>query len=688
MSSGAPSGDSDDLRPVPLQVELDRLPEPTQEAGLEIVGTLGAGGQGQVLLAFDPVLQRQVALKRLDPDAAPDPTAARRLRREVQVTAQLEHPGIVPVFGAYRGRHGGIEYAMRVVRGDTLRDLLEAVRERARRGQPVGPERDLRARLEIFVRVCDAVAHAHGAGVIHRDLKPTNVMLGAGREVLVLDWGLAKAAGGTEPVAEGEEGTHMTADGQAIGSPRYMSPEQGRCDDVDARSDQYALGLILFELVTLRPAIEPGPLIAVVVKVVHGRKEPWRHLVPRTPLPRALEAVVARATAKEPDQRYPDVAALAADVRRFLRDEPVSAYHEGLGERAQRWVSRHRRTALLLPAAMAVAALLALAALSVAAVVSVEATRLSAAARADARADQLAVAAGRAQAIDAELLRFEGLVRLLAGAAEVALQRPAPPAELWLPEAMATAPGLVDARYYGLPSSLEVADQYLPPGADLEVMRPQLDQLATLEQHLLDTLLLSLAPDAPVWPPERQRDAVLQEGAPVVWTYVATEQGGIVGIPANGDFEDGYDPRAMPWYAAGRTGWGPRWSSLAADESGMGLLLTCSAPLRARDGSVLGVAALDLAFAWVVEELLHPAELGGGVEAFLIDGAGLVVVRSSQRDTAREVTRYTPEPFPWSGVLPELQARPRGFAVSQGREVVWARLAAVPWTYALVEGGP
>ncbi|NUQ11600.1 MAG: serine/threonine protein kinase [Gemmatimonadaceae bacterium] len=291
----------------------ESLDHPDAGDRYEVHDLLGRGGMGAVYRATDRVLQREVALKVLAIELDQS-EAVRRLEREARVLAQLEHPGIVAVHDAGRLADGRPFYVMRLVRGRRLDELAPA----EGRGQL----------LRRFLAVCDAVSFAHSRGVIHRDLKPGNVMIGEFGEVLVLDWGVAKLAGGPADAASARIAPteEHTGDGIAVGTPGFMAPEQasGRLADVDARADVYGLGQLLRGLL--------------------GRE--------RSPAP--LRAIVARATALEPGGRYPSVDALAADVRAWLDGLAVSAYAERPWERAARFYRRNEALVLLLLAYLAV----------------------------------------------------------------------------------------------------------------------------------------------------------------------------------------------------------------------------------------------------------------------------------------------------------------------------------------------
>jgi serine/threonine-protein kinase len=302
------------------------------------------GGLGEVFVAIDRELRRQVALKEIQDRHAADAVSRERFVREAEITGRLEHPGIVPVYGLGRYPDGRPFYAMRFIKGETLRDAI-----RDYHAMPPGPGRRLAFRelLQRFVAVCNAVAFAHSQGVVHRDLKPNNVMLGGYGETLVVDWGLAKYVShddpGGEPSGEPVSGdSDMTAAGSVMGTPAFMSPEQaeGRTADTGPSADVYSLGATLYELLTDRPPVNEGDLAEVIAAVREGRFPPPRRV--NADVPRALEAVCLKAMALKPADRYAGAAELARDVERWLADEPVSAYREPWPTRVARWGRRHR----------------------------------------------------------------------------------------------------------------------------------------------------------------------------------------------------------------------------------------------------------------------------------------------------------------------------------------------------------
>jgi len=316
---------------LPLPTRAEPGPDDTL-AGLPIVareritlrGLHSSGGIGEVWRAYDEVLDREVALKRLRRDKADSPANRARFFREARLTGQLDHPGIVPVYDystTEDGRH--CFYTMRFLRGRTLLEVIaEFHRDRVAQGLPLVSGRFLDL-LGHFTSVCNTVAFAHSRGVIHRDLKGDNVIVGDYGEVVVLDWGLAKQLGepdGAQDLVGGSaaEDASKTMQGQLLGTPAYMAPEQalGLIDRIDQRTDVYGLAAILYEILTGEPPFRSGTLDEIMDAVVTTPPIAPSDKLPG--VPPQLERVCLRGLAKSIDERLQSAAELAAEVREWV----------------------------------------------------------------------------------------------------------------------------------------------------------------------------------------------------------------------------------------------------------------------------------------------------------------------------------------------------------------------------------
>jgi len=302
------------------------------------------GGIGEVHVARDEQFDRQVAVKIIQKWQMDSDEDRRRFAREVEITGRLEHPGVVPVYAAGRCDDGRPYYAMKFLEGQTLR---EAIREVHRNGGPGGEnEVEFRRLLGRFVQVCETIAYAHHRGVLHRDVKPTNVVLGRHGETVVIDWGLAKQVGEPgDPATRsvGDVDDDLTSIGMFIGTPWFMAPEQfvGDRERQGPASDIYSLGVTLYVLLTdTGPFRDYQGLIDLQDRVLRGDFPRPAQVEPRTPGP--LEAICLKAMAVDPEARYPSATALAREIEHWLADEPVAAHREGPVDRLARWGRRHR----------------------------------------------------------------------------------------------------------------------------------------------------------------------------------------------------------------------------------------------------------------------------------------------------------------------------------------------------------
>lgn len=312
------------------------------------------GGVGRVWIAHDRNLDRQVALKDLQPRFIENPEVRAQFLREAHITGKLEHPNIVPV---YQMRHGNdlVDpfYTMRLVEGKTLREL--AADYHAKHPDHPHHRRELVQLLNILATVCQTVAYAHSQGVIHRDLKPDNVVVGSYGEIFVLDWGLAKflqepdganpSIGDTTTMENLDTGglDAETVEHSVIGTPAYMAPEQaaGQIDRIGIATDVYGLGTILFEVLTGQPPHRAQDAQELLHEIQH-HPSPVAGDLCRT-VPAALNAICSTAMAKAPASRHASPLELRDDIQSWIADEPISCYGEPWWERCGRWVRGHRR---------------------------------------------------------------------------------------------------------------------------------------------------------------------------------------------------------------------------------------------------------------------------------------------------------------------------------------------------------
>ena len=348
----------------------------------KVLGTIGRGGMGVVQQARDLRIVRNVAMKVIKTSSHFSRENVLRFVDEAQLTGQLQHPNIIPVYELGLDEYGEVFYTMKYVKGTTLDQVLRRIRD----GEETAIRKfPLATLLTVFQKICDGVAYAHSMGVVHRDLKPDNVMIGEYGEVLVMDWGLAKKmASGMHDEHLGDTKPQMppadlrgfeTLNGLIVGTPPYISPEaaRGELDRIDPRSDIHVLGAILYAILTLRPPFPGKEFGELIEQIVTGRfahpttfSQPAHPLRPSDPpppgpdgmhcvlshlpnrrVPEGLAAIVVKAMAAEPELRYQSVAELQADILSWQGGFAPKAERAGIGRQLILWAGRHKTNVVI-----------------------------------------------------------------------------------------------------------------------------------------------------------------------------------------------------------------------------------------------------------------------------------------------------------------------------------------------------
>jgi len=630
--------------------------------------------------ARDSILNREVAVKVLSNNAD---IGLARFVREAQVTAQLAHPNVVPVYGLEETDQGNPALTMKLIRGDTFADYIEQCSsvlgtpdyDHERHGQ--------NGRIEHFLRVCDAISYSHSRGVVHRDLKPENLMLGAYGEVYVMDWGIARLM--DEPEEESSvasvevnldsagsstNGDHMkTRFGAMMGTPLYMPPEQVSGKDVGPRSDQFALGMVLFEMLTFAAPREISNKSELAEKVSVGARDSFSEVTQKEPVPLALQAIVNRAT---------------DDLRRYVHGEEVHARPDNLVRSLWRRVQRH-------PVAVMSALLIALATAAAISTFSLyrglEAERLSSI-RGQTLAGLVAKVNQRVNEFDTLLFQVEGLLEGVATSSREQLEHAPPePYQIYQTEDLKgenPPADLANIERYQQRVSFDDFVVVVAPDVELDDIQDQLFQLGGLKYVLRDALLRSERVDASEIKKD-EADAILVAGTPIHWSYVGLENGAILNYPGNEEYPPDYDTRKRPWYvSAVSKKHGANWGIVYPDATGSGYLMPCNQPFYDRSGKLLGVAGLDLSMDTVIEQM-DMLDIEGVKETWLMDDSGRVVLSSEEkgRKTAISMGGNKTKELGDLGI-PELEAHAKegttsGFVMDETDVLVFARLKALPW---------
>ena len=710
--------DSVDASDAPVEPDGEQpLVAPEQEDAFlsryQLRGKLAEGAMGEIHIARDSELMRKVALKQMHPRIREHTSLAARFWREAQITAQLEHPAIVPVYNLEKLADGTLAYTMKLIHGRTFADLVHETRVLLARGQELTDDHTLGTRIEHFVRVCEAMAYAHARGILHRDLKPANIMVGAFGEVYVMDWGIAKRLEHDDDQADADSrvqlretiASNKTRLGAVIGTPAFMSPEQaaGETRDLDARSDQFSLGLILFELVSLRPALPDDDTMRLLARVQDAELEPLVSYHPRAQIPPELRAIIQRATAPDREGRYPDVASLAEDIRRFQRGEVTEALPDRGLRRVYRYIRQHERrvglmvTLLVLMLSTSLVGAIGWSFIQ-ASIANEQAQRMT---------EILSRVDEQGHRVDAGLLRYEGLLTVLASNAVEASTRGEDNIGLagnnyFLHEPFAPY-DLAASELYGRRVSLGFPVTVLPPTVDYDVAGEPVEmlsvrRLALLKQAMRRVLLRSSSEEAvglnaAAKDGDPEGDLILEEGTPVAFAYVALEDGVMVKYPGHGGFPNGWDARRQPWYTTAEGLRGPSWGTPVVDLGDLGLMLPCSMALYDDNGIFMGIAGIELTFDYLIEDLLDISSLEEDAVAFILDEEGRIVVSSqSKGQTFRDSDRGKPllrrKVFPIREALEPIREGHGGYLevdTPEGqRLVVYTPMESIGWTYVVV----
>lgn len=579
----------------------------------DILDVLGKGAMGEVHIAKDVVLRRLVAFKSILPAMSQNQQVVDRFLGEMQITSQLDHPFIVPVYGLEVTPEGSIAYAMKLVKGKELADLLAESKRMIAAGERLDEEHSLSGRIEAFLKVCDAIAFAHEKKIVHRDLKPANIMLGEHKEVYVMDWGIARPMGAAGNAADAGlelydgapdgEDTQRTRLGQALGTPLYMSPEQaaGKNEELDGRSDLYTLGLILQEVMTLERAVGGTTLAEVLTNAKLGKREAPRPIEQTALGSRELEAIIAKATRLEPKDRYATVDDFAHDIRRYLRNEEVSVLPDNGVRKFGRWISKHRMASLSI--------MLTFLLIGAGAAIGLLAYNRAQAAEQHTRELRLSElqteSALHAHSIDQKLSRYESGLAQLVGAAQLELSHPTRHgrrAYLASDFSGGTSPtDLLPSKYYKKAISATSAVFLVADGTQPDGVAPLLSSLPVLEPTLGQVMLDSATEPGQKISPAQRTALIAERGLPVHNVFVSLADGVSMSFPGMAGLAG--DPRDEPAYKSVAEAKGLSWGKPHQSATLGGMVMTCSAPLYDEEARFRGVAGIEVSIDRLGEDI-------------------------------------------------------------------------------------
>ncbi|MEO8802958.1 MAG: serine/threonine protein kinase [Rudaea sp.] len=668
-----------------------------------LIGIAGKGGMGTVHIAKDTELLRRVALKQLSDEADKVASARTRFLREVQITAQLDHPNIVPVYALELAPGGAPAYTMKLVEGKTFHALLNETRDFYEAERTPDEAHNLQSRLDHFLKVCDAMAYAHDKGVIHRDLKPANLMLGRHNEVYVMDWGLCRVLRQPDDMPADVSMVMSSPDisgsasetqiGDVVGTPKYMSPEQaqGRNADLDARSDQCALGLILFEMVTLNSPYAGKTAYEVMVNAAGGKLRPIAHTSGRMRIPRELVAIIERATAFSLTGRYANVAELAADIRRYQRGEAVHAKPDAPWQRAQRWVVRHKQAAL-----NTLLGTIAVAAIAIGGLLWLNQRQLSAERFREQRLLELSSAVSNAgDQVQLRFLQLEGGIVNLADSVAQSLQHGQDSQQRFFMlddfHVRQRAPDdLQPSRIHTGNISLNWPVWQIPAGADQSAAQTQIRKLAPLQGFMRDIYARStrMIEHRNIDFYSGTQPRATSDHSPLDAILVSLENGITARYPGWDGFPADYDARQRPWYTLVRDKHGPQWGDPYASIAKNVTDLPLSVPMYDDNAKFVGVVSAQFLPDQMIQSLFDKRSERAIESMYLIDPDGHILAATGATIPLQKPDGDTPahQVFPVPELLQRVKLRRSGVveASLRGVPVVIAYDDVAPWGWSVV----
>ncbi len=596
------------------------------------------GGQGIIREGVDLNLRRLVAIKTLKQQQSEDPSALRsQFIQEARVTAQLSHPAIIPIYSLNSDDKDGLHLVMKLVDGKTLKSYLEQLDHEYRTvgiGQ-FNERKSLMYRLEIILRVCDALDYAHNRNIMHCDLKPENILIGEFRETYIMDWGIARQI--EEP---GYDPATWEKPSTISGTPRFLSPEAIHGEHTDQRADIYALGLILFEVVTLREAYMARTSEEVVSLIREGRIAETKHKYGFKIDP-DLKAVIAKATAFNRNERYQTVRELGADIRRYMGGEETTANPYHFFGRLSAFAVHHKRTSLTFAVFCILTLLLTIGGtcyrrirqinLAHSYVQKLGTAQIQSTACADYIETNIARNAQFLSAITSEYIFFyetdpddeDKIADCMLPVSALRTDATDPPASL-----------LYSSVYHRKIDFGHFSYKTIHGETLTDVEKRRLHILAHLKDPIMGVFTERLPQQLAKASPSEQNEYLRLTGIPLHLLLFGFPDGQYVVYPGSGVYAASYDPRGRHWYKTAQSGNGEfAWSKpYPGNTAAAGYLLSCNIPMLDTSGNFLGVAGFDLHLNTIIRDLNANGNVGNNVlEKTLLDNSGLILLSTGAR---------------------------------------------------------
>lgn len=608
-----------------VQLELNKI-----DSEYEVGEQIAEGGQGTLFRGRDRKLRRVVAIKSLNSDLIEDAHQRELFENEAKITAQLDHPAIVPIYTLNTDDRNGLHLAMKLINGETLKAYLEQICTHYKLDgvSSFDEAKSLRNRLEIFLKICDALEYAHSRNVMHCDLKPANIMIGEYHEAYIMDWGIARPIHTDNPPKE------------IAGTPQYIAPELANGQPGDQRSDIFSMGVILFEIVMLKPAFTGESPDEYLERIRTGMTESYEHFFGAR-VGKDLKAIIQKALQTDPAIRYQNIGELASDLRRYLQDQEVSARPDNPFMKAIRWCHRHRRLILSL--------LLVTLFLNMATVTFLfyqqyrfaEATR-----RRDATFGKaFSTCVRAAHHLDEQFLKLSQMTELLSSDISLLLKSSIQSDEengkyYQVGEFQnMTTPTMLHSAFFRNKVDPSALLYNFRPDSDQVFLKKRLETLSIFLPRLLHMVVLGKQNDN-IDPKglESLIRKTFTEGSPVLRVIFGFNDGVYITYPAEKNLPLDYDPRVRSWYKGTirMTKFGTRWTKPYVDGvPGIGLVLSCCSPIYL-DHKPSGACAVDVSISALINTIQSTGNLGGYVEEKAIVSANREVIISTTKSFAQE----------------------------------------------------
>ncbi len=671
--------------------ELKRMTE--VENYYEIMEKFAEGGQGTISTGKDKILKRYVAIKSLKSNFFDNKQVISNFITEAKITSQLDHPSIIPLYSIHSSAvDEGLHISMKLIHDHTLKELIDdsallCMQYRKNRRREI-EQSILKERLEDFLKICNAISFAHNKNVIHNDLKPENIMIGEFHEVYVMDWGIASL----HELGEKAEKIHGKL--PIAGTPGYLSPEILTGESLPGpECDQYALGMILFELITLKPGVTGVSVKEVFEKTRDGHLEPFTHRLPHCRTSGDLIAVVKKATALRAEDRYSSVEEMADDIRHFRLNEELKARPDNLPRKIFRLISKHKNLA----ATIIFIFLLGSAGVTIISLIKQNEVEKESKRKALKMVTLHSSIENSAHFIDRHFFHISHILSRFAEKAIIALKEDKVSIKnCYYPTSLFDSgknlpPGTIFSPAYGRKINLNVINYSLAPGLKLSEAEGQIQKLAAIRKDCFKYLANSDSDALTLENTEEGRERAIKDGFPIRLLYVALKNGLIINYPGSSGLPENYDPRKRHWYRNVLKTSRQKWTKPYIDASGLGVIISASRGLYDYNQNFYGVASMDMTFDYITNTLMKCRSKDPSVIAkYLIDSDGNVILSShialqQLKAAEKDSSEIKFKPFPYPEINDYIKGNKSGqFEVNKdGRTTLigYAPVQTLGWYY-------